>query len=63
MANSTIKIDPLTRVEGHHAWTVVIDDTNGNIVDVHGAGTMFRGMELIMNKRDPRDAPVILQRI
>lgn len=58
----TIKIDPLTRVEGHHAWTVVTD-TSGNVTDVHGAGTMFRGFELIMNKRDPRDAPVILQRI
>lgn len=58
----TIKIDPLTRVEGHHAWTVEVD-TNGNVLDVQGAGTMFRGMELIMNKRDPRDAPVILQRI
>jgi len=60
----TIKIDPLTRVEGHHKWTVVAA-SNGNVTDpdVHGAGTMFRGFELIMNKRDPRDAPVILQRI
>jgi len=58
----TIKIDPLTRVEGHHAWTVEVN-TSGDVTSVQGAGTMFRGMELIMNKRDPRDAPVILQRI
>jgi len=60
--SQTIKIDPLVRVEGHHAWTVQVSDT-GTVEDVHGAGTMFRGFELIMNKRDPRDAPVILQRI
>lgn len=58
----TIKIDPLTRVEGHHAWEVVAAD-DGTISSVHGSGTMFRGFELIMNKRDPRDAPVITQRI
>ena len=57
-----IKIDPLTRVEGHHAWEVVTD-TSGNVQEVFASGTMFRGMENIISRRDPRDAPVILQRI
>jgi Ni,Fe-hydrogenase I large subunit len=61
MAN-TIKIDPLTRVEGHHAWEVKVED-NGNVSDVWASGTMFRGMEGIMSGRDLRDAPVLLQRI
>lgn len=68
----TIKIDPLNRIEGHVS-VEVITDPSGNITttgglgvsgkDVTVAGTMFRGFELIMAKRDPRDAPVITQRI
>jgi len=63
---SILKIDPLVRIEGHVKVEVSLSndatgtiDTNG----VHVAGTMFRGMENIMAKRDPRDCPVLLQRI
>jgi Ni,Fe-hydrogenase I large subunit len=60
---ATIVIDPLTRIEGHSKWTIEVNDTSGVVTEAHGGGTMFRGFENIMNKRDPRDAPVICQRI
>ena len=60
---ATLKIDPLTRIEGHVAIEVDVNTTNGVVSDAHVAGTMFRGFETIMSKRDPRDAPVITQRI
>ncbi len=61
----TIKIDPLTRIEGHVSVEVEVDAlTSGNPTDnVKVYGTMFRGFENILLKRDPRDAPVITQRI
>jgi len=62
---SILKIDPLVRIEGHVKVEVDINDTTGVIAanGVHVAGTMFRGMENIMAKRDPRDVPVLIQRI
>jgi len=54
-----IKIDPLNRIEGH--VSVEVDTTTLSTTKV--AGTMFRGMELIMAKRDPRDVPYLIQRI
>jgi len=59
----TIIIDPLTRIEGHSKWTVVVNTTSGTVSSVQGSGTMFRGFENILNGRDPRDAPVLTQRI
>jgi Ni,Fe-hydrogenase I large subunit len=61
---ATIVIDPLTRIEGHSKWTLTI--SGGPVYNVdraEGSGTMFRGFENILNRRDPRDAPVITQRI
>ena len=60
---SILKIDPLVRIEGHVKVEVDIVDGTGAVNDVHVAGTMFRGMENIMAKRDPRDVPVLIQRI
>ena len=59
---TTIVIDPLTRIEGHSKWTFV---ENGASVasGAQASGTMFRGFEMILQRRDPRDAPVITQRI
>jgi len=57
---TTIVIDPLTRIEGHSKWTIVV---SGTIIDARASGTMFRGFENILMRRDPRDAPVITQRI
>jgi len=58
----TIIIDPLTRIEGHSKWVITADSTNG-ITDAKAEGTMFRGFENILMRRDPRDAPVITSRI
>jgi Ni,Fe-hydrogenase I large subunit len=59
---STIKIDPVTRIEGHAKFEVTVS-SNGLVTDAKSCGTLFRGYELILNKRDPRDAPLITQRI
>jgi len=58
---TTLIIDPLTRIEGHSKWTIEV--TAGNISSAKAGGTMFRGFENILMRRDPRDAPVITQRI
>jgi len=59
---ATITIDPLTRIEGHSKW-VVETNTGGTVTNALASGTMFRGFENILMRRDPRDAPVITQRI
>jgi len=59
---ATITIDPVNRIEGHLKVTVTTT-AGGLITDAKCTGNLFRGFELIMNKRDPRDAPVICQRI
>jgi len=59
---ATITIDPVNRIEGHLKVEVVVN-AGGVITDAKCTGNLFRGFELIMNKRDPRDAPVIVQRI
>jgi hydrogenase large subunit len=58
---ATITIDPVNRIEGHLKVEVV--EAGGVITDAKCTGNLFRGFELIMNKRDPRDAPIIVQRI
>ena len=59
---ATITIDPVNRIEGHLKVEVVVD-TAGVVSTARCTGNLFRGFELIMNRRDPRDAPVIAQRI
>jgi hydrogenase large subunit len=56
-----IKIDPVTRIEGHMAIEAVID--NGVVKEAKSAGTLFRGFEIILQGRDPRDANRLTQRI
>jgi len=60
---ATITIDPVNRIEGHLKVQVTVDNTSGVVTDAKCTGNLFRGFELIMNRRDPRDAPVICQRI
>ena len=55
-----IAIDPITRIEGHLRIEVEVQD--GVVTDAWSSGTMFRGMELILKGRDPRDAWVFAQR-
>ena len=57
----TIVIDPVTRIEGHLKIEVVVDQ--GEVKEARSTGTLFRGIELILQGRDPRDAPRITQRI
>ncbi|MEW6199105.1 MAG: nickel-dependent hydrogenase large subunit [Planctomycetota bacterium] len=62
---TTIKIDPVTRIEGHLDVEVTVDLVGGRqqVIDAKCSGTMFRGFEIILIGRDPRDAPLYTQRI
>lgn len=55
-----IVVDPITRIEGHLRIEVEVAD--GKVTDAWSSGTMFRGLELILKGRDPRDAWVFAQR-
>ncbi len=57
-----IKIDPITRIEGHMAIEALIGD-DGVVKEAKSAGTLFRGFEIILLGRDPRDANRLTQRI
>jgi len=59
---ATILHDPITRIEGHLAVEVQTDGSN-IVTGVECQGTMFRGFELILRERDPRDATFLSQRI
>ncbi len=56
-----IVIDPVTRIEGHLKVEAVVD--RGVVKEVKSSGMLFRGLELILRGRDPRDAQQITQRI
>lgn len=56
-----ITIDPITRIEGHLRVDVEVD--GGKVSKAWSSGQMWRGVELILQGRDPRDAWVITQRI
>ena len=62
---TTITIDPVTRIEGHLEIEVTVDTVGGEqqVVAAKSAGTMFRGFEIILAGRDPRDAAQYTQRI
>ncbi len=54
-------IDPITRIEGHLRIEVQIE--NNVVKDAWSSSTMFRGLELILQGRDPREAWAFTQRI
>lgn len=56
-----IVIDPITRIEGH--LRIEAELAGNRIVDAWSSSTMFRGIEKILQGRDPRDAWYITQRI
>jgi hydrogenase large subunit len=56
-----IVVDPVTRIEGH--LRVEADVEGGAVTDAWSSGTMFRGIELILRGRDPREAWIWAQRI
>ncbi|OOH90577.1 hydrogenase 2 large subunit [Pasteurellaceae bacterium 15-036681] len=56
-----ITIDPITRIEGHLRIDCEIED--GKVTNAWSSGTMWRGMENIVQGSDPHDAWMIMQRI
>ncbi len=56
-----IAIDPITRIEGHLRIEIEVND--GVVTDAWSSSTMFRGLELILKGRDPREAWTFTQRI
>lgn len=58
-------VDPVTRIEGHMKVQVTIDTVGGvqQVIDAQCSGTQFRGFELILQGRDPLDAPYLTERI
>ncbi len=58
--SNRIVVDPVTRIEGHLRIEAEIKD--GKIVDAYSSGTMVRGIEKIVQGRDPRDVWAFVQR-
>src|SRR5512138_3450548 len=58
---SKIVIDPVTRIEGHLRMETEV--TGGFVTNAWSTGTLFRGVEVILKNRDPRDAWMLTQRI
>lgn len=56
-----ITIDPVTRIEGH--LRVDCEVNNGKVSKAWASGQMWRGIELILKDRDPREAWLFTQRI
>mgnify|MGYP001067216511 CR=1 FL=1 len=56
-----VAIDPITRIEGHLRIEVEVED--GQVTNAWSSSTMFRGIEIILQGRDPRDAWAFAQRI
>lgn len=61
-AGKRIVVDPVTRIEGHLRCEVNIDPS-GKITNAVSSGTLFRGLEIILKNRDPRDAWAFAERI
>ena len=56
-----IVIDPLTRIEGHLRIEAQVD--KGKVQSAYSSSTMFRGIEVILQGRDPREAWLFAQRV
>jgi len=56
-----ITVDPITRIEGHLRIDVEVD--RGKVSNSWSSGQMWRGIEKILEGRDPRDAWLFTQRI
>ena len=53
-------VDPITRIEGHLRIEVEVE--GGKVKNAWSSGQMFRGIEIILQGRDPRDAHHFVQR-
>ena len=61
MAATKVVVDPITRIEGH--LRIEAQAEGGKITNAWASSTQFRGIEVIMQGRDPRDAWAFTQRI
>ncbi len=61
MARTKVVVDPITRIEGH--LRIEVQEEDGRIADAWASSTQFRGIEIILQGRDPRDAWAFTQRI
>lgn len=57
-----VVVDPVCRIEGHLRVEVNLD-SNNVIRNAVSTGTMWRGLEVILKGRDPRDAWAFTERI
>ncbi len=62
MSAERIVVDPITRIEGHLRIEAETNES-GEITRASSAGTMVRGIEIILRGRDPREAWAFAQRI
>lgn len=62
MADKRVVVDPVTRIEGHLRIEAVVGD-DGVVKEAISSGTMWRGIELILQNRDPREAWAFTERI
>ena len=57
-----VDYDPVTRVAGALAFHTVVDLENREVLETASMATLFRGYEVILKGRDPRDAIFISSR-
>lgn len=57
-----VVVDPVTRIEGHLRIEAILDD-NRKVTNALSSGTMWRGIEIILQGRDPREAWAFTERI
>ena len=56
-----VVVDPVTRIEGHLRMEAVVRD--GVIAEAYSTGTTVRGIEIIVQDRDPRDVWAFVMRV
>jgi hydrogenase large subunit len=63
-AGGTRRVDfsPVTRVAGALSFQTAVDVEGGQVLDAHAIATLFRGYEVILEGRDPRDAIFVSSR-
>jgi hydrogenase large subunit len=57
-----VDFDPVTRVAGALAFHTVVDLESRQVLETDSMATLFRGYEVILKGRDPRDAIFISSR-
>lgn len=58
----SVDYDPVTRVAGALAFHSVVDMQERKVITTNSMATLFRGYEIILRGRDPRDAAYISSR-